>query len=385
MPYVGRPRVRADIDDIMCLRELHYTWTKVAALLNISRATLYRRLNEAGISPHDYTPLSERQLDAVIRSIKQYHPNDGEVLMRGHLLSQGIRVSRQALRAAIHRVDHANVIARRRSVVRRRVYSVPHPNYLWHMDGHHKLIRWRLVIHAAIDGFSHTITYIECADNNRADTVLAFFHSGVTRFGLPDYVRSDHGGENTGVWRYMIVTHGDYSCVLTGSSVHNERVERLWRDVHRCIGSCYADTFRALEGESVLDPLNEVDLYCLHLIFLPRINKSLHDFQESWNNHSLSSEGNMTPYQLLFEGLNFMVLNDDLRSTHAAADVDVSELTRDHVHIPSMAFIPCASLIQNLSGINPLQSSSDNGKTMYLQAIQIAGQHLSAGCSQCVV
>ena len=181
----------------------------------------------------------------------------------------------------------------------------------------------------------------------------------------------------------MIVAHGDYSCVLTASSVHNERIERLWRDVHRCIGSCYAETSRALEGESVLDPLNEVDLYCLHFIFKPCINKSLHDFQESWNNHSLSSEGNMTPYQLLFEGLNYMVLNDDLGSTHA--DVDVSELTRDHVYLPTMTFIPCSSLMQNLTGINPLQSSSDNGKTMYLQAIQMAGQHLSAGFSQCVV
>lgn len=91
----------------------------------------------------------------------------------------------------------------------------------------------------------------------------------------------------------------------------------------------------------------------------------------------------MTPYQLLFEGLNYMVLNDDLGGTHA--DVDVSELTRDHVHLPTIAFIPCSSLLQNLTGINPLQSSSDNGKTMYLQAIQMAGQHLSAGCSQCVV
>ncbi len=31
----------------------------------------------------------------------------------------------------------------------------------------------------------------------------------------------------------MIAAHNnDYSCVITGSSVHNERVERLWRDFH---------------------------------------------------------------------------------------------------------------------------------------------------------
>ena len=36
----------------------------------------------------------------------------------------------------------------------------------------------------------------------------------------------------------MIANHeNDYSCVITGSSVHNERIERLWRDVHRCVAS----------------------------------------------------------------------------------------------------------------------------------------------------
>ena len=66
----------------------------------------------------------------------------------------------------------------------------------------------------------------------------------------------------------MLATHNhDYSCVLTGSSVHNERIERLWRDVNRCVASHFANIFRTLEREDKLDPLNEVDLYCLHYIF----------------------------------------------------------------------------------------------------------------------
>ena len=80
-------------------------------------------------------------------------------------------------------------------------------------------------------------------------------------FGLPERVRTDHGGENVGIWRCMLATHSnDYSCVISGSSVHNERVERLWRDVNRCIASNFADVFRMLEREDKLDPLNEVDL-----------------------------------------------------------------------------------------------------------------------------
>ena len=236
----GRPKANVDIGDILELRHLNYKWTKIASILGVSRATVYRRLEEAGISPDDSSPLTDNQLDEIITSIKRDHPNDGEVLLQGHLLRQGIRVSRQALRNAIHRVDHENTVARRRMVVRRRIYSVPYPNYIWHVDGHHKLIRWRMVTHGAVDGYSRCITFLKSSDNNRASTVLDNFYDGVSRFGLPERIRSDHGGENVGVWRSMLASHdNDYSCVVTGSSVHNERIERMWRDVNRCVTSIF--------------------------------------------------------------------------------------------------------------------------------------------------
>lgn len=157
----------------------------------------------------------------------------------------GVRVTRRALRASIHRVSHDSTVEHQRRVVRRWVYSVPQPNAVWHIVGHHKLIRWRFVIHAAMDGFSWTITYIRCADNNHACTVLQLFSESVTQFGLLEHVGSDDGGENVGVWRFMIATHdGDESCVITGSSVHNKRVEILWWDVHCCVGAVFYNTFR---------------------------------------------------------------------------------------------------------------------------------------------
>ena len=116
---VGRPVKPINVDSILALRSLNYTWTRIASLLDISRRTLYRRLEEAGISTDDRTQLSEGELDDIIRSIKYNHPNDGEVLIKGQLLRMGVRVPRQAMRDSIHRVDHQNVVSRRHSVVRR--------------------------------------------------------------------------------------------------------------------------------------------------------------------------------------------------------------------------------------------------------------------------
>ncbi len=51
---------------------------------------------------------------------------------------------------------------------------------------------------------------------------------------------------------------------ITGSSVHNQRIERLWRDVFRCVVSVFYKLFAPTDK---LDPLSEVDLYCLHAVY----------------------------------------------------------------------------------------------------------------------
>ncbi|KAI6139947.1 hypothetical protein BKA82DRAFT_3988122, partial [Pisolithus tinctorius] len=36
-------------------------------------------------------------------------------------------------------------------------YHIKQPNALWHIDSHHKLIQWGIVIHGFIDGFCCTV------------------------------------------------------------------------------------------------------------------------------------------------------------------------------------------------------------------------------------
>ena len=81
--------------------------------------------------------------------------------------------------------DPEGIQFRLRHCLRPREYHVEAPNSLWHIDGYHKLIRWKLVVHGGIDGYSRLIMYLRVANNNRSDTVLAAFQHGIRQYGLP--------------------------------------------------------------------------------------------------------------------------------------------------------------------------------------------------------
>ncbi|XP_071838736.1 uncharacterized protein [Apostichopus japonicus] len=93
-------------------------------------------------------------------------------MVHGNLIANRINVSRDRIRESMKRVDSAGVEFRRKISLHRRVYSVPDPNYFKHIDGNHKVLRWRLVIHGGIDGYSRMPVFYNCANNNKAQTMF---------------------------------------------------------------------------------------------------------------------------------------------------------------------------------------------------------------------
>lgn len=161
------------------------------------------------------------------------------------------------------------------------------------------------MVHAGIDGYSRMLVFVQCSTNNRAETVLNLFQSAVQSYGLPLRVRTDKGGENVGIAQFMLLhplRGPGRASHITGRSVHNERIERFWRDLFTGCTSLFYHLFYHMESSGILDASNEIHLFSLHYVYLPIINRNLLLFQQGHNRSPIRTERNLSPQQLWVQG-----------------------------------------------------------------------------------
>lgn len=127
---------------LQTLLDDNFTVKQIAEMFLLSEKTIYRRLETFGLSARSYTDITDQVLDEVVHELIKCHPNVGAKMLGSFLMQQKIRVQRYRVRDSMHRVDADGVELRRQLSLHRRQYSVPAANFLWHIDGNHKLIRY---------------------------------------------------------------------------------------------------------------------------------------------------------------------------------------------------------------------------------------------------
>ena len=78
--------------------------------------------------------------------------------------------------------------------------------------------------------------------------------------------------------------------------------------------------FYFLEDSGLLNINCPFDLYALHFVFMPLIQRHLDNFRHGWAHHSLRTEHNKTPQQLWIMGLQNVGDHDNM----AVAGLNVS-------------------------------------------------------------
>ncbi|RVE63433.1 hypothetical protein OJAV_G00136230 [Oryzias javanicus] len=381
----GQSKIVIEREKLKDLLDTHLPVGFIAKCLGVSRRTVYRRMQEYGFSVRgSYSIMTDQELDGIISSLKSHMPNAGYRMVHGHLISMGLRVQWWRMKASMHRVDAAGIFSRLTEVgcVVKRCYSVRGPLSLVHIDTNHKLIRYNIVIFGGVDGYSRKVLYLNATTNNKAETAFSFFLRASELHGVPSRVRADQGVENLDIAHFMFATQGTgRGSFISGKSVHNQRVERLWRDVWTAVTSKHYDVLHALEEDGLLDISDATLLFGVHYIFLPRLQADLDMFAKGWNNHPLRTEGGLTPEQLWHIGhmqdLDESKRLQDLQEPGVNWEgVVLQEDPDSGVVVPEVECPLNEETLEVLTrSINPLEHSNSNGYDLYLRFLQHVSNH----------
>ncbi len=72
-------------DQLVYLRNLYFSWTRISKMLCVSRMTIYRRRSAYGLISEQALVPNDMELAVVVRSIQLNSPEIGQTLISGRI------------------------------------------------------------------------------------------------------------------------------------------------------------------------------------------------------------------------------------------------------------------------------------------------------------
>ena len=106
----GRPRLNFNKDVLEELRGFGFTRYKISKMLNVSRWTVAKRVEEFDLNAGAHiSDISDEEVDSIVKEyINRHGETIGQRFISGHFKAKGINIQRRRVRESINRVDPTN-------------------------------------------------------------------------------------------------------------------------------------------------------------------------------------------------------------------------------------------------------------------------------------
>lgn len=268
----------------------------------ISLRHLRRVLRRLGLRRREESDL-EDVIEVMVSLLNDTSNSLGYRFMWRLLTTQyNFRVSQHTVRQLLRAIDPEGVRLRTLRRFRRRRYISRGPNYLIHIDGFDKLKPFGISVHAAIDGFSRRILWIQAGPSNKNPRNIAYlFLELIERLqGVPKIVRADRGTENSLVRDIQIALRQHHNdsfraerSFLYGRSTANQRIEAWWSQLKRLSGHEWINFFKDLRDAGIFDTSDDIHIECARFAFMSLIQRDFSRIAEMWNQHRIRRQPNV--------------------------------------------------------------------------------------------
>lgn len=258
----------AAVDERNSLVELYYhlgmKYKDIISILTekhditISERQLKRVLVGLSLGRRRYSDLTDvvQFVQAQLEGSGRLH---GYRMMYSKCCEEGLSVRKEDVRIMLRELDPVGVEIRLSRRLERRLYNVPGPNYIWHIDGYDKLKPFGLCISGCIDGFSRKVLWLNVYNTNNNPKIIGGYYLEAVREygGCAHIVRGDFGTENVVVrdfqnfFRRSVNGELAVTAYIDGSSTANQRIESWWAMLRKQCLNFWIYLFRTIQEEGL--------------------------------------------------------------------------------------------------------------------------------------
>ncbi|KAH9466394.1 hypothetical protein Pst134EB_001450 [Puccinia striiformis f. sp. tritici] len=262
--------------------------------------TLERKLNTMELSKRiDDIDRNKFDIPTVVSCMMELHQtpegrNVGYRKMKQLLQTKyGICVHQLTVALINRTLDPEGVDNRTKRVLKRRVFNVPGPNFIWSADGHDKLKKFGITMYGFIDAWSRKVLAVHVHVTNNDPRHIGYYYLNLVKSlgGIPRRTTTDQGTETIHMAGHQINLTEQFNleCIdspqshLFTKSTHNQKIECLWSQLMKQYNCEVIKALFDAEEKEYYNPNDPLQKLLFLYLWVPLLQRGLDEWKVNYN------------------------------------------------------------------------------------------------------